>query len=418
MGAVPDVGSERLRTLGLVALALFFDQYDFGLLTSALPYIAAELGMAESDLGAKLSLVRLGALPAFLLLPLADRFGRRRAFLISIAALSIGTALTAFARTPDTFVALQMTTRIFMTAAMSLAFVIITEEFPAEHRGWGLGMLGALGACGIGLGAGLFGAIDLLPGRWRALYAIGIVPVLLLPFFARGLRETHRFERHRESVTGRGTSAAVLWLRQFGGFVRAHPGRVLAVSTASFLGAVGSVSVFQFTSVFVRQVHGWKPWEFAVMTVVGGAFGIVGNIVAGRLGDRFGRRRIGALAGVCFPVFATLFYQSPGSVLPLAWVGFVFCVGAKATMLRAFATELFPTALRGSAMGLAEVLGTLGAATGLFLFGLGTQQSGNLADMASLLSISVAVAGVAMLALPETRGRELEALHPEDSVAS
>jgi putative MFS transporter len=202
------------------------------------------------------------------------------------------------------------------------------------------------------------------------------------------------------------------------GFARLHPGRVLAISTAAFVGAVGSISVFQFTSVFVRQYHGWPPWQFATMTVVGGAFGIVGNIVAGRLGDRFGRRRVGAVSGVCFPVFATLFYQAPGWALPFAWIGFVFCAGAKATMLRAFATELFPTALRGSAMGVAEVLGTLGAATGLFVLGLGTQQAGNLADMASLLSVAVAFAGVVMLVLPETRGRELEALHPEDSVAS
>lgn len=411
LGELPAVTDGQLRILGTVALALFFDQYDFGLLTSALPRIRAELDMAEASLGSHLGTVRLGALPAFFLLPLADRIGRRRLFLLSMLGLSTATGLTALAQTADQFVGLQMISRLFMTVAMSVAFVIITEEFPAEHRGWGLGMLGALGSCGIGLGAGVFALVDVLPFGWRALYAMGFIPLLLFPFFRRGIPETERFRRHRDAADHAASSGLVQWMHDVGSYAREHPVRVLLLGAMALVSAFGTVSVFQFTSLFALDVHGWKPWQFGAMTVAGGAIGILGSVVAGRLGDRVGRRRVGFTAAIGFPIFATIFYHGASWVLPFAWIVFVFCIQAMSTIQRAFVTELFPTALRGSAMGVAEVLSTLGASAGLFVLGLATQEPGSLADVTSGLSAFVAVAGGIMLLLPETRGRELETIH-------
>ncbi len=136
LGAIPDVAPEHLRMLGVVSLGLFFDQYDFGMLSAALPRIAADLEISDAQLGYTLSLIRFGAVPAFVVLPLADRIGRRRLFLVAIAVMSIGTGLTALAQSIPQFVAIQMVTRTFMTVGLSLAFVMVTEEFPAQHRGW------------------------------------------------------------------------------------------------------------------------------------------------------------------------------------------------------------------------------------------------------------------------------------------
>src|SRR5882762_9214049 len=95
LGSVPDVAPAHLRMLGVVSLGLLFDQYDFGMLSAALPRIAADLGLGDYQLGYTLSLIRFGAVPAFLVLPLADRIGRRRLFLAAIAVTSIGTGMTA-----------------------------------------------------------------------------------------------------------------------------------------------------------------------------------------------------------------------------------------------------------------------------------------------------------------------------------
>ena len=74
-----------LRLLGLVSLALFFESYDLSMLTLG---AEADRGRPRDRRarrsGGYLGLIRLGALPAFLLLPLADRIGRRRLFLVSV----------------------------------------------------------------------------------------------------------------------------------------------------------------------------------------------------------------------------------------------------------------------------------------------------------------------------------------------
>lgn len=415
LGAIPDVPPDKLQMLGVVALALLFEQYDFGMLGSALPRIASDLCIDRADYGGYLSLIRLGSLPAIAILPLADRIGRRRLFLFCIVALSVGTALTAFAQTPAQFVAVQMATRAFMTAGMSIAFVIITEEFPAEHRGWGLGMLGALGATGIGLGAALFAAVDVLPFGWRALYLLGIVPIFFLPMFRRAVSETRRFREQVQRVASGGPvrGALAIWLGPIVDLARAYPRRAFLVAGIALLSGLGTVAVFQFTSDFLLRDHGWEPWQFSVMLVLGGALGIVGNIVAGRLGDRVGRRRVGLAAMLAFPCFATLFYLGPAWVLSPAWIVFVFCVSASGTIQRAFATELFPTRERGTAMGLAEVATTLGAALGLALVGIATHAGWNLPQATSTLSWAVAIGGLGVLLLPETGRRELEAISDE-----
>src|SRR5215472_7802917 len=169
LGGVPDVPAPLVSLLGLVSLALFFEQYDNSMLTSALKFIASDLGVTEHHLGGFLALIKLGAVPAFLIVPFADRIGRRRVFLAAVLLFSLGTLLTAFTQTAGQFVVAQMVSRTFMLTASAVAFVIITEEFPALHRGWAIGMLGALSACGNGLGAALFAVIESLPYGWRAL---------------------------------------------------------------------------------------------------------------------------------------------------------------------------------------------------------------------------------------------------------
>lgn len=411
LGGVPDVEPRLISLLGLVSLALFFEQYDNSMLTSALKYIAADLGMSEHNLGGFLAIIKLGAVPAFLIVPFADRIGRRRVFLAAVGVFSVGTLVTGFAQTATQFVVAQMVTRTFMLTASAIAFVIVTEEFPALHRGWAIGMLGALSSCGNGLGAGLFSAIESLPYRWRGLYAIGLVPLLLLPLLRRRVQETRRFSQHR-AIAARHRAAGGLagWYRPMASLARAYPGRALGVAAAGGLMAVGESAVFQFTGYFTLTVHQWSPGQFSLMFILGGGVGIIGNVVAGRLGDRIGRRTIGFVSLALFPLFAWLFYHGPGWSLPISWTLFVFCNTAGGVVVRAFSTELFPTSFRGTSAAWLSLVQAIGWSAGLALVGLGTYAPGDIARMTSLVSLVVLGAAFALLALPETYRQELEAI--------
>jgi putative MFS transporter len=133
--------------------------------------------------------------------------------------------------------------------------------------------------------------------------------------------------------------------------------------------------------------------------------------VAGRLGDRLGRRLVGAVFLGVFPLFATIFYLGPsGWIVPVAWILFVFCGSAGDVIVRALSTELFPTSHRGTSAGWLLLVEAIGWALGLGLVGVGTRAPGDLARVTSGLSVLVLVGGLALLALPETRRRELEAI--------
>lgn len=406
LGPIPAVEQRHLSLLGGVALALLFEEYDLAMLTAALPQIATSLGMAETDFGFYLGMIRLGALPALALIPYADRIGRRRVFLISLVGTAIATLATAFVQTPAQFVGCQMITRTFFVTGSAIAFVIISEEFPADHRGWGIGMLGALGASGHGIAMVFFSQIDSLPYGWRSLYAVGIIPLVLLPFFRRNIPETSRFKNLEAAATDDGSYS----IAPLVALIREFPSRAIGISIAGYLPAVGLVGAFQFTGYFTQTVHGWSPGQYAAMVVFGGALGIGGNIVAGNLADRYGRRVVGITLLGSFPFWVALFYNGPSWAIPIAWIGFLFGSQGGRVILRTLSTELFPTSQRASASGLFTILEALGGATGLFILYFGSNESGDFVRLTTGLAFAVLVGGGVLFFFPETRKRELESI--------
>ena len=204
LGRPPLLTRRQWSLLGLVSLVSMFEQYDVYLFSLNLAQIQRELAIDEAQLGALGSLVRAGALGAIFVALAADRFGRRRILLATVLAYTLLTGLTAFAPNAVWFVVCQTLSRVFSSAETLLAVVVIAEEFDPEHRGWGIGALGAITASGAGLAALLFGAVEVLPGGWRALYLVGLVPLLTLAWWRRSMPETERFlALERESAARR-----------------------------------------------------------------------------------------------------------------------------------------------------------------------------------------------------------------------
>ena len=414
LGRVPDIDPQLITLLGLVSLAILFEQYDASMLTAALKHIAVDLDIGEDSLGKFLGVIRLGALPALLLVPIADRIGRRRVFLVAVVGFSAGTLLSGFAQSAYQFTAIQMLTRVFMTVGTAVAIVIVTEEYPALHRGWAVGMFGALSAVGMGLGAGLAAFIDILPGGWRFLYAIGAAPLLILPKLRRDIPETARFRKHMET---RGAESEP-WYSPLRRLVVDYPGRTLLLGLMGLTFAIGELPVFQFSSYFVQTRHGWSTGQYSLMFLLGGAVGTLGNVIAGRLGDRFGRRWVGFFAFGLFPLFAGTFYHGPSWSLPISWALFIFCVTAGGVTIRSLSGELFPTSYRSTSAAWLSFCVTLGWAIGLWAIGTQADGASNLqtdiATQISTIACAVLLPGVLVLFAPETAGRELEDISRED----
>ena len=414
MGGVPvGVGPDHLRLLGVLTFALFFENYDLSVLGNALPQLAESFGLTKAQLGDFASVTRLGALPAFLLIPLADRIGRRRLLLWSVALMSLGSALTATSQTATQFVAFQFMTRAFLVSASIVAVVILTEEFPAEYRGWGIGMLAGVSSIGFGLGALVYGMVKVLPFGWRALYLIGLVPLALFFWLRERVVETRRFEKARGVVRGSGLRE-MNPLEPLAALLRGQPRRALALGLVGIFSSAGVGVSFQFVSQFLQSERGWSPGLFAAMSISFGALGIIGNLAAGRLADRLGRRAIASAALVGFPFCALAFYLGPGPLVAVPWTAMVFLNMATGVMLRALTTELFPTAFRSAAGGTQALLETLGVVTGLAAYSRLMAHWDHQGLVVSLLAFTTLVSAAAIWLVPETARRELEQISQEE----
>jgi MFS family permease len=406
-GRIPPISVRHFSLLSFVALALMFENYDISLLASTLKYIAIDLQIDETQLGTFSAWIRLGGLPVLLIVPFADLVGRRRLFLFSVVAISVATFITAFSVNVTMFVITQVVSRTFLLTAAALAVVIVTEEFPAEYRGWGLGALGAMAAFGHGLGALLFAAIDILPYGWRALYAFGILPLFLLPMLADRIQETQRFT---EQDRGRSSAVDVFanWLVPLKRIAVDAPLRFAQILTLGFALSFGQGVVFAFVGYYVLMYLEWSPGGYSAMVIFCGFIGIIGNVAAGRLADRLGRKPVGIAFLMVFPLTVFLFFRGPELLVAPAWIMMVFSTLGAQVIIRALSSELFPTAYRGSATGALTMSEALGAGLGLLMLSLFSVEQGDILVYIPWLSCGVLVAAFVMVFFPETAGLELE----------
>ena len=412
LGRAPSLTDRQWRMLGLVSAVSFFQTYDLYLMSLNLKQIQQDLGIAESSLGMLGSLIRSGALLALFIVPCADRFGRRSVLLWTIAIYTLMTALTALAPNVESFIALQFLARIFAVAEGLIATVVIVEEFAPENRGWGIGAASALQACGAGFAALMFGFVDVLPFGWRALYAVGVVPLCFIAYWRRTLPETGRFanlEAVRARLHKRAPMFANLWLA-----AREHP-RIFAVLAVTFfcVSVAGSSAGF-FAPKYLQDVHGWSPSQVATLTFAGGALAIVGNPLSGWLSDRFGRRPTGVLFGIGYSLSLLAFYAFGGLLVPMLWILFVFFSMGSDVTLSTYSAELFPTSMRSSASGAANLVSVVGGIVGLLLVSALFGFAGSTWNAILIVSsLSLLVPPAIWFLFPETARRSLDEISPD-----
>src|SRR5271170_4192986 len=403
LGRTPPFTKRQRRVFWIASTAGFFDQYDRALLSLALKQIQAGLKIAESHLGAMLSIVRLGYLLSLLMTPFADVFGRRRLLLYTIF-----TALISIAPNERTFVAFEMIARAFAGAEAAIAMVIVAEEVDAAHRGWAIGLLSAVSNVGYGLAAIVFAFINTIPYGWRGLYAIALLPLVLIIPLRRSLPESARFEKEKLE----GMRPVKIW-EPVAQLYSAYPGRLMMMLAIAFLGSMGGNAAGFLFPKFLQEAHRWSPGQVSSLVLFGGALGIMGSIFSGRLSDRYGRRVMGCVFLFLSPLMTIWMYTAPGwSVIP-AWILETFFDIASGTILAAYSAELFPTSYRSTAGSALAVAGTTGGALGLFFESVLYNFTGSQARAVCYLTVFWIISPAIMWFLPETSGRELEEISPE-----
>lgn len=384
----------------------FVDHYDVGLLSLLLVQIQAGLGVAEDEIGVLSATIRFGVLLSLVGGVLADRFGRRRLLLITVAGFTVTTFLTAFARTPAEFALLQLLGRGFLYAETAIAVVVVAEELAAKERGFGIGLLGALGAMGHGAAAISLSFVDDIPYGWRAFYALGALPMLGLVWLRRTLPETARFAARREPHAP--------WWRAVQSLATAYPGRLAGLLAIAFAIDFADAAAVGFMAKTLQEVHDFSGREVTRLYLVGGALAVIGNQAAGVWSDRIGRRPVLVLLlGIMGAAYAG-FYQLSGWVIVPLWIAQVFALQGVSVLVRTLGGELFPTSYRSTASSLRMVAATFAGSAGLVLEShLYNVLGSHAAAISALLPALAVAAALVWLVLPEPASRELEEVSPE-----
>lgn len=413
---LPPLSARQWQVLLLVSSATFFDYYDIILISLALKQIQTELLIDEAYIGLVGAVVQFGKIPAIFVSLIADRFGRRPVLLWTIVAYTLLTGLTAFATGAVWFALLQFGARIFATAEIILAHVVVAEEIEPRYRGWGIGLMGTIAGLGSGMAYVLFGFVDVIPGGWRGLYFIGLFPLVLLIFLRRGLPETTRFaDAHAEP----GGAANDFWattashLKPLLDLVRMYPGRFAVTGLATFFVFFAQEVGYFFTPKFLQENHGWKPYYLSMLAPLG-VFGIMMNVVGGWMGDRFGRRQTLILFILLMGSAGLVLFNGDGFILlAAAVIGLGGFSAAVRTNLFVFTAELFPTSYRSTAGGGIMILNSLGGMLGLGAESLLYRLTGSHAIALTIIIAALAPAALAVWFIPETAGRSLEDIAPE-----
>jgi MFS family permease len=397
-------GREHYTILGLSWAGWLFDFYDLLLYSFLLVPIANELGFDRDQsalvLGVSLGFTALGGI-AFG--RLADIYGRKSVLQWTIIMYSAGTFLSGLADGMWSLLLARMITAVGVGGEWATGHTIISETFPAKQRGH----YGALMQTGAPLGVGLaaiMGTWFAPQFGWRATFMVSALPALIVILIRRHMPESDVWEEHRRG----GFKGA--------GFAPLLQPPLRRVAALCLLLTALNMSGYWFT---YSWLPGYLTTERNLSIVQSGLWVLV--IVAGELvgygsfgwfADRFGRKpaftafaTIMAAGLLMITVFWPLIEGQPALILV-----FMLLVGFGTgtwSMFGPFFAELFPTAVRNTAVG-----SIFNAARGVQFFtpliiSAVARWAGLSGGIALAAAFSLAAA-IVVWTLPETRGREIE----------
>jgi len=197
LNRLPATRTHRHATV-IAGIGSFFDLFDIFLAGVLGTVLTQQFALDRLWLPAALSSAFVGMfIGATVLGRFADRFGRRRAFLLNLAIYSAFTLLGAFSANATMLIVLRFLAGIGIGAELTLVDTYLSELLPARLRGRYTAWAYTLGFLGVPA-AGLLGRI-LVPSApfgiagWRWMFVAGSLGSVIVWFVRRRLPESPRW---------------------------------------------------------------------------------------------------------------------------------------------------------------------------------------------------------------------------------
>ena len=332
---------------------------------------------------------------------LADRLGRKRMLMAAVLIYSVFTAACGFAQSALQLAAFRILLGIGMGGEWATGAALVSESFPARHRGKALAFVQSAWAIGYGLAA-LVNLIALPRWGWRGVFFVGVAPALFTLWIRRHIEEPPAWQSAAKAERGR--------------FLTLFKPDIAAVTVAIAL--MNSCCLFAWWGL-----NGWVPaylnlppdqggiglssatMSWFVIAMQGGMW--FGYVTFGYMADAIGRKRTYVtyllVAAVLLPLYGIL--RIPVALLLLGPFVAFFGTGYFSG-LGALVAELYPTAVRATAAGFCYNFGRIASAAAPFTVGSVAQSSGFGAAF-TITGAAFLLAALAWVWIPETRNREL-----------
>ncbi|MCP4869839.1 MAG: MFS transporter, partial [Proteobacteria bacterium] len=270
-------------------------------------------------------------------------------------------------------------------------------------RGTVIGVLQAFSAFGAITCAGLMPLMVSTDLGWRLVYFVGIIPLLLLAYARRGLKETARFEKQK--AEGRTEPPPMFEI-----FNTPHRRRVFQLGIIWLVTYACSNTAVSFFELHATEDLNWTKKDVSDVLTISAIVSLPLVFFAGKLLDMAGRKKAAVLIFVATSVGVFLGYTLESKyALTIVMTVAVFGVNSVLPVLNAFTSELFPTEHRAAAFGWTNnLIGRLGyvlAPIGIGLIAAQTDWGRAIAPTAIFPLIALALI---LWWLPETNAIELE----------
>lgn len=433
LDALP-VGRVHRRIVVAIGLGLFFEVYEIFVSSSIATALKTQyhlggttlaLLMASSFVGMFIGAAAFGRI--------ADRIGRRRAFLLNLVWFSVCSLLAAVAPTPALLVAVRFLAGIGIGAEYPVADSYLSDVLPKNHRGrlaaWAYTFsflaVPALGFLSLGLSDRTVLGIE----GWRVLLLIGAVGAVFVIFLRRGLPESPRWL----AAQGR-TDDAEQALRHLADGapvvpITSEPVRYITNPVARlrekpYRARVAMLAVFHLFQPFgyygfgtlaglVLLARGFDLSASLLFTALS-FFGYpLGSLLSIPLLARFERKYLVLASAVAMALCGIAFASVTDPALIVAF-GVLTTAAANvfSNIYHVYQAEIFPSDVRATAVGWTYSLSRLSSAAMPFVLIPVLDRYGATA-MFGVVVVALVIAIAVLLPLgPRTTGRSLEEINP------
>ncbi|MDW0114725.1 MFS transporter [Sporosarcina saromensis] len=338
----------RKKTVVASVAGLTLEGMDIMFISFAMTMIISEFNIDLATGGMISSITNIGMLIGGIVFGiLADKYGRVKVFTYTVILFAIGTALTGLATSIEQVYLFRFIAGIGAGGEYGIGMALVAEAWPKNKQGRASSYVSVGAQYGVILAA-LLSAIILPTLGWRALFFVGILPVIFAFIVRKNLDESPEWLAAQKVKKANKVVEKGKLVQLF------ETPRVTFTTIALMIMATVQIAGYNGLMIWLpsmlQQSQGLSVSSSALWTISTAAGMIIGMLTFGRFLDRFGTKRaFGAflIASACAVFLYAYATGSAGVLIGGAIVGF-FSNGMFAGY-GALIGNLYPVQIRSTA---------------------------------------------------------------------